>query len=708
MCVALARLLGGAGEELAGAGDVAGLLVVLGGGAEKVARARARPAGQPRGGFGVQGLARALEQRVVGHLMQDLVPERVLAHVVEARVLVRQSKFTPHQGRQRLRCGRVEGGERVVPEHQADHAGLLQREPLGAGQAVQAGLQHAGQGGRHRRGHEARRMQRPVLCAGLDRALVDQHLDQLFHVERVAFRAADDQLAQRGRHFGQLLQQLVGELLAVALVERHQVDAQVRRAAGDALGTALEQRRARQAQHQQRHIAVDVGQVGQELERSVVGPVQVVELQQQRRRLARADPPQHLRGGVEGAGADLLRVVEDALHVPAVAEVEADQMPEQVGVRLRQVGPVVGDEERHQALLELVLGHPHAVAVADLQVPGQHVAQQAERAALRLRVGAALEARGRRRERREPALELVQQPALADARVGHHRDGGVAAIGIQPFDRSLQRLQFRVAADHAGLDAFDPARAAAQAARLGPHDEVGDDRLAHALDHQRRLRLDLEHAAHQVVGVVADAHAAGRCGLFHAGGDIDRHAADRRLGIDPAAEQHAAGVDTHPHVHAGVAVLALDLLAECASLGQQGQPAAHAALGVVFARSIGAEHRQQVVARVLQHPATMPADDGGAARQRAVHHARDLLRVEALAQRGRADDVEKEDRDLLQLGCRGAGRCECGRRGQPREPFAQRRQRDLDHRVAEQTALRLQRGNAGLQLFQLGCHGTRG
>ena len=115
-----------------------------------------------------------------------------------------------------VRALRVERGQRLVPEHRADHAGLLQRALLGGGRP------------------SSRACSTPVRVGGtlvasslsalsvqrsppvLDRALVDQHLDQLFHVEGIALGAAGDELAQRCGNLGQLLQQLVGELAACA------------------------------------------------------------------------------------------------------------------------------------------------------------------------------------------------------------------------------------------------------------------------------------------------------------------------------------------------------------------------------------------------------------------------------------------------------------------------------------------------------------
>ena len=69
---------------------------------------------------------------------------------------------------------------------------------------------------------------------------------------------------------------------------------------------------------------VDLLQMVDEVERRVIGPVQVVELDDERQAGLRADSPQRLRGGVETAIADLPRVVADVLDVRAVAVVESD------------------------------------------------------------------------------------------------------------------------------------------------------------------------------------------------------------------------------------------------------------------------------------------------------------------------------------------------------------------------------------------------
>ena len=222
------------------------------------------------------------------------------------------------------------------------------------------------------------------------------------------------------------------------------------------------------------------------------------------------------------------------------------------------------------------------------------------------------------------------------------------AVDEQPLEGVLQRFELGIAADHPGRDALDAAAAEPKAARLRAQHEVALDEAVDALDRERLLRLDLEQAAHLRVGVVADAQRAGRRGLLHARGDVDRDAADAAVGIDPAAEQHAAGVDADAHVEAVVAVRAPDLGAERPAELEQREAAAHGALGVVLARFVGTERGQDVVAGVLQHLAGVGLDHGRAARQRVVHHRADRLGIEALGQQGRADHVHEEDADLAQ------------------------------------------------------------
>ena len=78
-----------------------------------------------------------------------------------------------------------------------------------------------------------------------------------------------------------------------------------------------------------------------------------------------------------------------------LAEVEPDQVAQQMGVGLRHVVAVVGLEQRRDAGSILCLATSMLSLSAISQPPGEDVAQQAIGLALRLRVGAALEDRKR-------------------------------------------------------------------------------------------------------------------------------------------------------------------------------------------------------------------------------------------------------------------------------------------------------------------------
>jgi len=204
--------------------------------------------------------------------------------------------------------------------------------------------------------------------------------------------------------------------------------------------------------------------------------------------------------------------------------------------------------------------------------------------------------------------------------------------------------------------------------------------------------------------VVADAQPPWRRALLHARGDVDGGAADAALGIDTAAEQHAACVHADAHVEVGHAVLAPHLRRMYFRLLDDGQAGAQGGFDIVLASGLGAEGGEHAVAGVLQHAPAFGLHGGGEEFERAVHHLVDRFRVELLAHGGGADHVDEQHRHLLQLLRRGSD-LRCVQRGQL---FAQRRQRGVDHRIAEQRTLRLERGDGRGQLLRrLRVHGDQ-
>ena len=135
--------------------------------------------------------------------------------------------------------------------------------------------------------------------------------------------------------------------------------------------------------------------------------------------------------------------------------------------------------------------------------------------------------------------------------------------------------------------------------------------------------------------------------------------------------------------------------ARATPFGQQRQTAAHGALCIVFLCLGGAESSEQAVASVLHHLAAKGLNNLGTAREGAVHHGVDVLGVQVLRKRGRADHVEEKNADLTQRlgGLRGCG-------GWLFEELrAQSCYRRIDHRVAQQRTLCFKRGDAGEELL---------
>ena len=100
-----------------------------------------------------------------------------------------------------MRRRRVERRQRVVPEDMADDAGLLQRAALAAaGSASSRACSTPISVGGTCASPAAGRAAPPAFGLADDDAVVDEQPHQLFHVERVALGAADDQRAQRLRH----------------------------------------------------------------------------------------------------------------------------------------------------------------------------------------------------------------------------------------------------------------------------------------------------------------------------------------------------------------------------------------------------------------------------------------------------------------------------------------------------------------------------
>ncbi len=150
----------------------------------------------------------------------------------------------------------------------------------------------------------------------------------------------------------------------------------------------------------------------QEVQRTVVGPVQVFDLQHDGvaavRRGLGGDTPEHLGRGVECAIADLPGILADAPDMRALAKVDPDQMAQQMGLRLRHVGAIAGCQQWCDAGFDLVSGRVDVVTFADMQATGHDVAQEAIGLIWRQRIGAAMEHAGRLGLEIDPVFEFAE------------------------------------------------------------------------------------------------------------------------------------------------------------------------------------------------------------------------------------------------------------------------------------------------------------
>ena len=109
-----------------------------------------------------------------------------------------------------LRGLRFDERQRPIRETDSDDAGQLKSQPFRMGQPIESRLKDACQRRRNLEGEKLFGHKIPAHGGRDDRTLVNQHLDQFFHVEGVAVCAIGDQVVQHRRDFGQLLQQLAG------------------------------------------------------------------------------------------------------------------------------------------------------------------------------------------------------------------------------------------------------------------------------------------------------------------------------------------------------------------------------------------------------------------------------------------------------------------------------------------------------------------
>ena len=476
--------------------------------------------------------------------------------------------------------------ERPAPEDAADHGAAVEQGLLLRGQVVDAGGDH-----RLKRVGDPRRGSLAVA--------LEQHPDRLLDEQRVALGLREHVLPRVGR------ERVVGkqrseQLLALVMAKRVELDRRRAHAASAPSGANVEQLGPGEADEQERRLAHPGGQVLDELEQRLLGPVDVLEDEHERLNVG------ELVGPGTGCPGDLLRA---ALLLDGVEDAGGER--EQVGdglvlTALAQLldrlanGVVVGDPGRRlHHLGERPVGDPLAVGQA---AAGQH---------------------GRALER---ADELTDKAALADPRLAVNGDEVRAPVARGTLEGVGEQVELGFAADQRR----DDGRARGDLRAVDGADHApGGELPGAALDLDRLDLLDLDRVEREPprCRTDQDLHRAG--GLLEPCREVDRLAGrERRV---RRVDDDLTGLDPDPRLEP-----------ELLHAVEDPDRGADRALGVVLVCLGDSEGGQHGVAGELL--------DDAAVRRHAVrdvleelrHAATHDLRIGGRDERGRTDQVDEQ------------------------------------------------------------------
>ena len=392
-----------------------------------VAGALLEPAGEPR----VVVRPRRLGQACVGDLADEHVLETERDLAADRRARLGEQEVAEQQVVDRLADVldvRREVLDGAGPEDPADHGSSTEHRAVSRREPVDA--------------RADQRLQRvgDALDAAAAAAL-QHHAYRLLDVQRVALRLVEQGSPGVGlERAGLLGQERFHEQLALGAAECLELDRGRAHAATAPTGVDVEELGAGEAEDEERR-PHPVGEVLDQLEERLLGPVDVLEAEDDRLCLGEL-----LDEGPGGPG-DLLRralAVERLQHAGGEAE-------------------EVGDGLVLAVCLELLERLLDRVVVGDARNGLDHLGQGPVGDALAVREAATDE----HRCALEPVDELAREPALADAGLAVDREQVGAAVAHRAVEGVAEQLELGFAADQRRADARRAARAGvpAQTAR---------------------------------------------------------------------------------------------------------------------------------------------------------------------------------------------------------------------------------------------------
>ncbi len=502
------------------------------------------------------------------------------------------------------------------------------------------------------RGRQLRRRPRrdrprpPPVAAGLH-----QRADELLDVQRVPLGLRDelvpDGLAeQSGRHdrIDQLARGVGGERSQRQLLGPVRELALRLRAEHPSLRSGIG------AKGHGEHHGRPVGEVQEALGQLAgrpVRPVQVVQCQDERALgRHRLDPGQV---GIVLSRRQLVGREREQLAFLVRIQPDREQQAE-----VRQDPFLRRTEERADPCPKL---HPHGelgIALVGTDPRAQHVDEGPERRLGPVRRAPALEPGG---GLARPGAQLLQHPRLAEPGLADDQQD-VSASRLEILRGALEAPELASAADERRDGPRFGGRPRSHQARRG-------NRSLPSLDGQVPERLQDEDRREPGCGPGSDRDRSGLGRGLQPGRDVRRVSQGHGLRVLAAddADRRRAAVQPDPHAETRDAPRRLDLGGVSARDPDDPERGSGRTLRVVLVRDGNAEVRADPVAHVRLDDAAVLLDRAAHPGHELAHERLHLVRTEALAEPGRADDVGEQGRDGPHL-------VASGRVGQPEPPRA--------------------------------------